>query len=47
MATDSLVRCPACGSALTSPQEDPEVWECRCCYAVFPVDLIRGYIVVE
>jgi hypothetical protein len=23
MATDSLVRCPACGSALTAPRENP------------------------
>jgi hypothetical protein len=25
MATDYLVRFPACGSALTSPREDPEI----------------------
>jgi ribosomal protein L37AE/L43A len=30
--------CPCCGSVLTSPREDPEIWECRYCYAVFPVE---------
>ena len=46
MPTDPLVRCPACGSALTSTREDPEIWECRYCYAVFPVEslfLVRGF----
>lgn len=29
LVTDLLVRCPTFGSALTSPWEDPEMWECR------------------
>ena len=38
MEMDGGFRCPACGSALISPREDPEIWECRYCYAVFPVE---------
>jgi hypothetical protein len=33
------IRCPCCGSLLTSPLKGTEMWECRyhLCRAVFPV----------
>jgi len=43
MATDPPVRCPACGSALTSPREDPEMWECRYYSAIFPVEIASAF----
>jgi hypothetical protein len=34
----TLVPCPWYGSVFTSPREDPEMWECRYCFAVIPVE---------
>jgi hypothetical protein len=36
-----FIRCPCCGSLLTSPLEGTDMWECRyhLCRAVFPVFL--------
>lgn len=38
-----LIRCPSCGSILTSPLADPEMWECHyhLCRAVFPAYAFR------
>lgn len=38
-----VIRCPACGSTLTSPLPIPGMWECRyhLCRLIFPVRPVR------